>query len=145
MNTTVCVNSVLIIKRVHFSSFCLFFARIYHGIPLPCPLYYLAQGDHNNMCCNHAITIITKTILYLFYYHWVLLISIFFGKELCKYKYKYSTSTVQGDKGFITNKISVSGTLPFVIIDELTEVFHRTAMDKCGKIRMTTVKIKKMN
>ena len=95
------------------------------------------------MCCNHAITIITKTILYLFYYHWVLLISIFFGKELCKYKYKYSTSTVQGDKGFITNKISVSGTLPFVIIDELTEVFHRTTMAKCGKIRMTTVKIKK--
>ena len=56
-----------------------------------------------------------------------------------------STSSVQGDEGFNTNKISVSGTLPFVIIDELTEVFHRTAMDKCGKIRMTTVKIKKMN
>ena len=43
----------------------LFFARIYHGIPLPCPLYYLAQGDHNNMCCNHAITIITKTTLFV--------------------------------------------------------------------------------
>ena len=33
--------------------------------------------------------------------------------------------------------------MPFVIINELTGVFHRTTMDKCYKITMTTVKLKK--
>ena len=57
------VKSLLMIKQIHFLLFCIFFVRIYHEIPLHSPLYHLAQGDHNNICCNHAITVITKIIL----------------------------------------------------------------------------------
>ena len=51
-------------------------------------------------------------------------------------------NSVRGEKGFITNKISIPGTLPFVTINDLTGIYHRTTMDKYGKIRMTTVKLK---
>ena len=51
-------------------------------------------------------------------------------------------NSVRGEKRFITNKISISGTLPFVTINDLTGICHRTTMDKYGKIRMTTVKLK---
>ena len=51
-------------------------------------------------------------------------------------------NSVQGEKGFITNKISFPGTLPFVTINDLTGICHRKTMDKYGKIRMTTVKLK---
>ena len=51
-------------------------------------------------------------------------------------------NSVQGEKGFITNKISIPRTLPFVTINDLTGIYHRTTIDKYGKIRMTTVKLK---
>ena len=50
------------------------------------------------------------------------------------------STSVQGDKGFIIGKITISGTLPFATIDELTG-FHRTTMDKRHKIDHHKIKI----
>ena len=43
-------------------------------------------------------------------------------------------NSVQGEKGFITNKISFSGTLPLVTINDLTGICHRKTMDNMAKL-----------